>query len=62
MIDVYTNLDAGYMDEVSLRNAGIERKTEFKEKRIYKFEPPVCTVCCIFCDIILTQITEKSLE
>lgn len=45
MIDVYTNLDAGYMDEVALRNAGMERKTDLKEKKQYKLEPPVCPVC-----------------
>jgi len=45
MIDVYTNLDASYMDEVALRNAGMERTTILKEKKIYKLEPPVCSIC-----------------
>jgi integrase len=45
MIDVYTNLDAGYMDEIALRNAGMERKSDLKEKKQYKLEPPVCPIC-----------------
>jgi hypothetical protein len=45
MIDVYTNLDAGYMDEIALRNAGMERKTDLKDKKQYKIEPPVCPIC-----------------
>jgi len=67
MIDVYTNLDAGYMDEVALRNAGMERKTELKEKKIYKLEPPVCPVChkvnllgSKYCSECLTPLTEEA--
>jgi integrase/recombinase XerD len=45
MIDVYTNLDAGYMDEVALRNAGMERRIDLKEKKQYKLEPPICPIC-----------------
>ncbi len=45
MIDVYTNLDAGYLDEVALRHAGMDRNAEFKEKKVYKLEPPVCPIC-----------------
>jgi integrase len=72
MIDVYTNLDAGYMDEVALRNAGMERRTGFKEKKIYKLEPPVCPVChkvnllgskyCAECITPLTEEAQQSLE
>jgi hypothetical protein len=40
MIDVYSNLDAGHMDEVALRNAGMEIKLELKDKKIYELEPP----------------------
>jgi len=45
MIDVYTNLDAGYMDEVALRSAGMDRKIDFKDKKIYRLEPPTCPIC-----------------
>jgi len=45
MIDVYTNLDANYLDEVALRNAGMERTLEFKEQQVYRLEPPVCPIC-----------------
>jgi integrase len=45
MIDVYTNLDAGYMDEVALRSAGMDRIAALKEKKIYRLEPPVCPIC-----------------
>lgn len=67
MIDVYTNLDSGYMDEVALRNAGMERKTEFKDKKIYKLEPPVCSIChkvnllsSKFCAFCMNPLTEEA--
>ena len=67
MIDVYTNLDSSYMDEVALRNAGMERKTEFKEKKIYKLEPPVCPIChkvnllgSKYCSDCMTPLTDEA--
>ena len=67
MIDVYTNLDAGYMDEVALRNAGMERKIDLKEKKIYKLEPPVCPICqkvnllgSKYCSDCMYPLTEES--
>ena len=67
MIDVYTNLDAGYMDEVALRNAGMERKTDLKEKKQYKLEPPVCPIChkvnllgSKYCSDCMYPLTEES--
>jgi integrase/recombinase XerD len=67
MIDVYTNLDSRYMDEVALRNAGMERRTDFKEKRIYKLEPPVCPIChkvnlmgSKFCSECIYPLTDRT--
>jgi site-specific recombinase XerD len=67
MIDVYTNLDAGYMDEVALRNAGMERKIDLKEKKQYKLEPPVCPIChkvnllgSKYCSECMTPLTEDA--
>jgi hypothetical protein len=45
IIDVYTNLDAGYRHEVALRSAVMERTIGFKEKKIFRLDPPTCPVC-----------------
>jgi integrase len=67
MIDVYTNLDSGYMDEVALRNAGMERNTDLKMKKQYKLEPPVCPAChkvnllgSKYCSECMTPLSEEA--
>jgi predicted amidophosphoribosyltransferase len=67
MIDVYTNLDTGYMDEVALRNAGMERKIDLKVKKQYKLEPPICPIChkvnllgSKYCSDCMQPLTEES--
>jgi integrase len=72
MIDLYTNLDAGYMDEVALGAAGMERKHTEKEKNIYKVEPPICPACgevnvlgakyCKECRVGLTEEAQKAIQ
>jgi hypothetical protein len=72
MIDVSTNPDAGYRDEIALRSAGMERKIDFKEKKIYRLEPPTCPIChkvnlpgsrfCSDCRHPLTQDTQEEAQ
>ena len=45
MIDLYTNLDAAYIDQVALRQAGMARQETTKGQEQHKIEVPVCAKC-----------------
>lgn len=67
MIDVYTNLDAAYLDDVALRHAGMNRTAEMKKQNFYKVVPPVCPACQTvnligshFCAKCMTPLTETA--
>lgn len=67
MIDVYINLDAGYLDEVALRHAGMDRNEQLKEKKQYRLEPPVCPIChkvnllgSKYCSECMQPLTEEA--
>lgn len=69
MLDLYTNLDADYIDQVALRRAGMQRVVEMKEREIYRIEPPTCPACktlnvmgAKFCSKCLTPLTEEARE
>lgn len=69
MIDVYTNLDENYMDDVALRHANMKTKEELQSRKIYKVEPPVCPVCknlnligSHFCSKCMSPLTEEGMK
>jgi integrase/ribosomal protein L40E len=45
MIDLYTNLDADFVDQETLRKAGMARIETLKEKDQHMIEVPVCARC-----------------
>lgn len=64
MIDLYTNIDSDYVDQVALRQAGMARVEEMKDKEQYKLEVPECPGCHTlnvmgsqFCSRCLTPLT-----
>jgi site-specific recombinase XerD len=67
MIDLYTNLDSTYLDEVALRHAGMKRTEDMKKKNVYKVVPPVCPACQTvnligshFCAKCMQPLTEEA--
>ena len=67
MIDLYTNLDEEYIDQVALRKAGMERVKDMKEKETYKMEPPICPACgtlnvlgAEYCSKCITPLSENA--
>jgi integrase len=67
MIDLYTNIDASYIDQVALRQAGMTRRETVKEQEQHKIEPPVCKQCgslntlgSQFCSRCQSPLTEEA--
>jgi integrase len=67
MIDLYTNVDAAYIDQIALRQAGMTRQETMKEQEQHKIEPPVCKQCgtlntlgSAFCSRCMSPLTEKA--
>jgi integrase/recombinase XerD len=66
MIDLYTNVDADYVDQIALRHAGMVRVDKLKEEP-YKLKVPECPVChtlnpigSLFCARCSEPITDET--
>lgn len=65
MIDLYTNVDADYIDQEALRKAGMDRKKESPRPTAHPLETGVCPICadpylmgmryCATCGASLTE-------